>query len=167
MLIGEVRIAIKDFLKLMTDVVNEAEGVGEGVIHAFHEDTVYIKQITDNIETDMEIVGTSIGKELEVVFNKAVGIPKTFVKDTERAVVSAEHRLTKTGETAVEGLESITASIKKKLENEHAAMDILMIFVIGTMLITIIAVFTATRSLLVVLLIVTVLFVAFGLYLLT
>lgn len=162
--IKAVYAKMKDGINILiggfNDIVERLKDGEISFIHDFKREVHSVIALSSGMLDDLASLKGRIAKKFEVLKGEAFSIEQRFAGHFTKASLSVEHSISASGQHSVSPFSSITASVKKRLDNEKAALQSASDFIVVLVIAALLGIFMITKSILVVVVISIILLVA-------
>jgi len=141
-----MRTSMNDMLDTLEAIVTKIKNDMSVISHSIQGDFTRLKSLVDSIPVEITVFARKIQAELTVVGEDAFQILPEFADMAEKTGSTAFSAVKKAGTVVAADFTSLEASLKRRIDNESAVLDLFYLVIIGGILAVIIGIFMVTHS---------------------
>jgi hypothetical protein len=125
------------------DIVNNITPIPTRVIDASTRD---LHSFIARIDNDIELIKREVKSIFRVTSSKSAEITQEFIQFARTGGANVSHDVNRVGSIVVDDARDLKASIDRRLANEHSALTLLVVIIVGFLIIGLIFIYTMTKS---------------------
>lgn len=159
-----LRNGLKVMLTAMAAIMNRISQDLQNATHVIHGDFQRLKSLIESFPAEIAILSRKIGQELLVVGDDAFDILPEVKDIAISAGNSAFSAVRKAGTVVAADFTSLETSLKKRIDNENAAYDLLIIVIVMSIIALLVGVYMLTHSITLIIIVIIIIIISLLIY---
>lgn len=159
-----LRAGLKVMLTATATIINRISQDLQDATHVIHGDFQRLKSLVESFPPEIAILSRKIGQELLVVGDDAFDILPEVADMAVSAGNSAFSAVRKAGAVVAADFTSLEASLKRRIDNENAAYELLLIVIVMSVVALLVGIYMLTHSIMLIIIVIVIVIISLLIY---